>query len=48
MDAKEPMAPRDVYRAYLRGDLSPSQAEQAVQDWYSASQLPGSKSPRKD
>lgn len=44
---KPPMTPRDAYRAYLRGDLSPAQAEQAVQTWY-ASAFPPAKRQKPD
>lgn len=48
MTGKEPMKPRDAYQAYLKGEISPSQAEQAVQDWYSAVQSAPATTPKKD
>ena len=48
MTPKEPMKPRDAYQAYLKGEISPSQAEQAVQDWYSTVRSDPSKPPEKD
>jgi len=44
MNSKESMTPRDAYRAYLRGDLSPAQAEQAVQAWYASAFPPARRS----
>ncbi len=48
MTSKESMTPRDVYQAYLKGDLSPAQAEKAVQTWYSASESSNTKPPKRD
>lgn len=49
MNGKESMTPRDTYQAYLKGDLSPAQVEQAVQSWYSAfSASMNAKPPKKD
>ncbi|MDA0270826.1 MAG: hypothetical protein O2798_04245 [Chloroflexi bacterium] len=46
MNSKGPMTPRDAYQAYLKGEITPSQAETAVQDWYAASQRGDSKAPK--
>jgi hypothetical protein len=34
------MKPRDAYQAYLKGEITPAQAEREVQAWYSTSREP--------
>jgi hypothetical protein len=48
MSNEKPLTPRDAYQAYLKGDLTPAQAEQAVQSWYTAAQQPTPKPPERD
>lgn len=48
MNGKDSITPRGAYRAYLKGALSPKQAEQAVQTWYAAAFPPVMKPPRQD
>lgn len=46
MNKGKAMTPRDAYTAYLSGQLTPDQAEKAVQDWYAASKPPAASPPK--
>ena len=48
MTNKQPATPRETYQAYLKGDLTPAEAEQAVQTWYASSQRSTGQAPKKD
>lgn len=48
MPDKATATPRETYQAYLRGDITPEQAEKAVQIWYASSQPSTGRPPRRE